>query len=81
MTRRDDQIEQRQDPPLCAPAAVALTADEMAVLKLTASLWNVLVRLPDPHPSDAREYSLAVHAIQEKVMARLARRVHPEFFR
>ena len=58
-----------------------LTDAEMAVLLLTAQLWNALCALGDHHPSDMEEHQRDIHDVQSRVMARLARRRHPEFFR
>ena len=58
-----------------------VTPSEMAVLELTASLWNALCELGDHHPSDMAEHERDVHSIQNRVMARVARRANPDFFR
>lgn len=58
-----------------------LTAQELAVLQMTAELFNALMALPDKHPSDADDFTRDIHAIQNRLMARLAVRAHPEFFR
>ena len=60
--------------------ASAVTAQEFEVLKMTAELYNALMALPDKHPSDADDSARDIHAIQNRVMARLAVRAHPDFF-
>lgn len=57
-----------------------LSKAELAALTLTADLWNSLSALGDHHPSDMAEHQRSIHDIQARVMARLARRVHPAFF-
>ena len=58
-----------------------MTDDEKRVLELTALLWNAFIALPDRHPADAEEMQRDIHNIQHRVMARVAVRAHPEFFR
>lgn len=57
-----------------------LTLQERQVLDLTAELWNAFAALPDKHPSDAAEMQRDIHDIQNRIMARAARRNEPEFF-
>lgn len=57
-----------------------LTKEEFEILELTAELYNKICALPDKHPSVVEETALDIHRIQHRVMARLARRIHPEFF-
>jgi hypothetical protein len=59
----------------------ALSPQELAVLTMTAELYNALMALPDRHPSDADDFARDIHSIQNRVMARLAVRAHPDFFR
>ena len=58
----------------------AMTDGELLVLRLTAELYNAIHALGDHHPSDMDELARDIHSIQARVMARLARRVHPEVF-
>ena len=59
----------------------ALTVEEKIVIQLTAELWNAIASLGNHHLSDMKEHERDIHDIQSRVMARLARRVHPEIFR
>lgn len=51
-----------------------LSDDERAVLDMTAALWNALVNLPAPHEHDNAENMRDIHDIQNRIMARSARR-------
>lgn len=51
-----------------------LTEQEKAVLTMTAELWNELVKLPAPHGFDGAEHMRDIHDIQNRIMARVARR-------
>lgn len=57
-----------------------LTNEELNVLRLSAELYNAISNLPDKHPADMSETDRDIHSIQNRVMARLAAREHPEFF-
>lgn len=57
-----------------------LTAQERHALDALALATGYFSGLPDHHPSDAAEWEAGVHRLQEKVMARLAVRTHPETF-
>jgi hypothetical protein len=61
--------------------ASGLTDDELAIIELSAKLWNAFLALPDHHPADCPELALDIHRIQNRVMARAAKRAHPETFR
>lgn len=54
---------------------------ELAVIAALAAAWNRYLALPEAHPSDRREFEAGIHRLQEKIMARGARRAHPEVFR
>lgn len=56
-----------------------LTDDEKHVLELLAAAWTAYVALPDHHTDDVTEARRLTHAFQEKVMARVAQRAHPDF--
>lgn len=58
-----------------------MTSEELKAIELTAQLWNLLVKLPDPHPCDNQEFMRDIHDIQNRIMARVTRRAYPEVFR
>lgn len=58
-----------------------LTKEELAILDMTADLWNAFLALANHHPADAGETALDIHRIQNRIMARGARRDHPDVFR
>lgn len=51
-----------------------MTEQEQAVIYASIALWNAFCSLPVEHPDDAAEVRHAVHLIQDKVLARSARR-------
>lgn len=53
---------------------------EKEIIALTALLWNKFLALPHRHPSDAEEMQRDIHAIQNRVMARVAVRSDPSTF-
>ena len=57
-----------------------LTDQEKDLLKQAADLYNGFYDLPDKHPSDMPEMRYHIHAIQSKIMGRVAVRLHPELF-
>lgn len=57
-----------------------LTVSELHCLKLAAELMNAITLLPVQHPSDLEETVRDIHDIQNRIMARLTTRIHPEFF-
>ncbi|KGU84841.1 hypothetical protein [Pseudomonas mediterranea] len=50
------------------------TYQEVKVVKLLAEAWNEYLKLPVEHPMEQEEFCTAVHACQEKVLARSGRR-------
>jgi hypothetical protein len=62
---------------------MALTEAELKVIELTADLWNAYVALAvsDRLPSEREEMARDIHSIQQRIMARSARRAHPDIFR
>ncbi len=58
-----------------------LTKEELTLIDMTVDLWNAFLALPDHHPADADEMALDVHRVQNRIMARSARRDHPDVFR
>lgn len=58
-----------------------LTEAELRVIDMTAELWNAFLDLGDNQFSDREEMARDIHDIQQRIMARLARRLHPEKFR
>ena len=59
---------------------MSMTPQEQKVLDLTVELWNAFLDLPDQHPHDAPETMRDLHNIQNRLMARVAVRAHPERF-
>lgn len=51
-----------------------MTDDERAVVLALAEAWKAFLRLPDEHRDDVDEFRRAIHAAQEKVLARPGRR-------
>lgn len=51
-----------------------MTEQEKAVIDASVALWNAFCALPIEHPDDVTEVRHAVHLIQDKVLARPARR-------
>lgn len=52
----------------------AFTKDEKEVVMKLAEAWNAFLLLPTEHSDDVDEFRRIIHAGQEKVMARPARR-------
>ena len=57
-----------------------LTEVELALCEELGDWFNAFVRLPREHPSDTAEAVFHIHALQTIVMARGARRNHPDVF-
>lgn len=55
-----------------------MTEEEKRILALTAELWNALISLPAPHGFDGAEHMRDIHDIQNRLLARVARRTNPE---
>ena len=47
---------------------------ERRVVQLLAAAWNAYTALPVEHPMDQDEFCRGMHSLQEKVLARSARR-------
>lgn len=62
------------------PDETRLTPAEQNCINISAALWNAASQLPDQHPRDLSELQRDIHDIQNRVMARLARRRYPEVF-
>lgn len=58
-----------------------ITDKERTALSLAAALWNVLIEMGEHSESDMQEHQRDIHDIQHRVMARVARRLNPDFFR
>lgn len=58
-----------------------LTKEELTILEMAADIWNAFLALSDRHPADAEEMALDIHRIQNRVMARSARRDYPNVLR
>ena len=53
---------------------VELTEAEAAVVYMLAEAWNAYCALPVEHPMEPDEFCRAIHAAQDKVLARPGRR-------
>lgn len=51
-----------------------LTSKELAVLELSAKLWNAFLELPIEHNDDQVEFRASIHRLQEKIFSRPVRR-------
>lgn len=51
-----------------------LNADEEVVVSALAAVWNAFLLLPVEHADDQDEFRRLIHAAQEKVLCRPARR-------
>lgn len=67
---------------LCAPVhrGAGLTNAELALCAKLGECWNDFMTL-GPVAGECAEAASAIHAVQRIVMARAARRAHPEVFR
>lgn len=66
---------------MTAPSVTpSLTAAELELTYLAAELWNKYLALPGRPSNEAPEMQRDIHAIQQRIMARLARRCHPDVF-
>lgn len=63
---------------VAAAQELQLSPEERDALELSARLFNACAKFQ--HGEELDETSRDVHAIQDRVAARLAARVHPEFF-
>ena len=59
------------------PVNHGLTENELEVLRLLGEAWNTFVALDRKHPDDNDEFRHAIHAAQQMVALRVARRVNP----
>jgi hypothetical protein len=60
--------------------AEVMTPEELAIIDKLADVFNDFCNLENKHPSDVGEFAHHIHILQRHVMARLARRTHPEVF-
>jgi hypothetical protein len=58
--------------------SVRLTPEERTCLDYLSRAWNAFVELPPAHPDDAAEFRSAIHACQNILAYRVAKRVDPE---
>lgn len=50
------------------------TNEELAILCLTAALWNRFLELPSLHPDDVAEFRSTMHDLQRIILARIGQR-------
>lgn len=53
---------------------IEVTNREAFVVGLLAGVWNEYLKLPAEHPLERQEFCLAIHACQDKILARAGRR-------
>ncbi|MCQ2994031.1 hypothetical protein NLO95_07870 [Pseudomonas syringae] len=53
---------------------IEVTDREAFVVGLLAGIWNEYLKLPEEHPTERQEFCSAIHACQDKVLARAGRR-------
>jgi len=58
-----------------------LTIKEKLIIKNLATCYNDFAQLDHSHPSDNAEFAEHIHILQRQIMARLARRAHPDIFK
>ena len=51
-----------------------MTDEERGVINLLAQAWNAFVELPVEHPMDREDFCRMIHAAQDKILSRPARR-------
>jgi hypothetical protein len=57
-----------------------LTPEEQRVAHLASQLMGAWRALPVEHPMDAADVAGAMHIVQDRLAARIARRHYPEFW-
>lgn len=57
-----------------AAASAAVTSLEQQIVNKIGDVWNDFLQLPSEHYDDLFEFRIAIHALQEKVLARSGRR-------
>jgi hypothetical protein len=77
---QENRFQERETPQLLEllPMSASLTAAERRVLDALVLAWEQFIQLGDPHPDDRDEFKRAIHAAQNIVAFRVARRVDPE---
>ena len=58
-----------------------LSDNEKKVVRHLADAWNEFCRLPKGHPGGAGEFTFHVHALQNIVASRVAKRCDPDLWR
>lgn len=53
---------------------IVMSDREQFVVGLLAGVWNEYLKLPAEHPMEQQEFCSAIHACQDKVLARAGRR-------
>lgn len=51
-----------------------MTPNEQRVMDALVSAWNAFLELPSEHADDITEFRHGIHRLQEKILARPARR-------
>lgn len=71
-------VERTPALPTPTPDACGLTDDEQRVLSHLADAWNGFLELFIEHSSDLHEFQSAIHAAQNVIAFRVAKRANPE---
>jgi hypothetical protein len=51
-----------------------MTEEEKLLMDLTGDVFNRFLALPELHPSDAPEFAVHIHALQNMILARVGYR-------
>lgn len=51
-----------------------ITEAEMQIVQMLGDVWNEYLKLPVEHPTEQSEFCTAIHACQDKILARTGRR-------
>lgn len=57
-----------------------LSREEKDILYRLGQAWNLFVSLDRQHPDELEEFRRAIHAAQNLIAVRLARKVQPDIF-
>ena len=58
-----------------------LTMNEKKIIIDLGNCFKQFLALDEHHPNDPEDFASHIHILQRQVMARLARREHPEVFK
>lgn len=55
-----------------------ITEGELRIVQMLGDVWNEYLKLPLEHPNEQSEFCTAIHACQDKILARTGRREYFE---